>query len=190
MSGVIVNEWIETVGGAERVLDGFASTFPDARIIAPWNDATGRFGSGRVIESWMSATPLRKHKALSVPFMLDYWRNLPDLDAEWMLCSSHVFAHHAVLGGRIGEVPKFVFAHSPARYLWEPGLDARGAGLIARAAAIPLRAIDRRRAQEADRIAAVSSFIAERIEKCWGRESTVINPPVDVDVFLADDSGL
>jgi glycosyltransferase involved in cell wall biosynthesis len=84
------------------------------------------------------------------------------------------------------DVPKYVFAHPPARYIWEPELDARGNGPLARAAAIPLRRIDRARAQEAHKIAAVSSFIAERIERCWGRDSTVIHPPVDVAAIVRD----
>ncbi|MEO7123806.1 MAG: glycosyltransferase [Lacisediminihabitans sp.] len=190
MTGAIVNEWIEPVGGAERVLDALAVEFPDAPILCPWNDAPDHYGSPRVIESWMARTPLRHHKALAMPFMLSNWRHRAPLDVEWLLCSSHVFAHQVRLRGEARDVPKFVFAHSPARYLWEPELDGRGNGHLSRAIARPMRVIDRRRAQEAVKIAANSKFIAERIERCWGRESTVIYPPVDVRAFLADDDEL
>jgi glycosyltransferase involved in cell wall biosynthesis len=190
MSGVIANEWVEPIGGAEVVLDALATEFPDAPILTPWNDAPGRFDHGRVTESWLARTPLRRHKALAMPFMLQSWRALPALDVDWILCASHLFAHHARLTGPARDIPKFVYTHSPARYLWEPELDGRGDGIHVRLAARPLRAIDRRRAQEPVKIAAVSAFIAERIERCWGRESTVIHPPVGADSFIEDDDDL
>jgi glycosyltransferase involved in cell wall biosynthesis len=186
MTGVIAHEWIEVLGGAEKVVDAFAQTYPDAPIVCAWNDAPGRYPAARVRESLLARTPLRSHKAMAIPFMLETWRHIPIRHADWILCSSHLFAHHARLSGAARDVPKYVFAHTPARYIWEPELDARGNGPLARAAAIPLRRIDRARAQEAHKIAAVSSFIAERIERCWGRDSTVIHPPVDVAAIVRD----
>ena len=183
MTGVIAHEWIEQLGGAEKVLDAFAQTFPDAPIVCAWNDAEGRYPPSRIHESWLARTPLRRHKALALPFMLESWRHIPIREADWVLCSSHLFAHHARLSGSAREAPKYVFAHTPARYIWEPSLDARGSGVAARLAARPLRRIDRARAQEAHKIAAVSRFIADRIERCWDRESTVIHPPVDVSAI-------
>ena len=189
MSGVIVNEWIEPQGGAEKVLDSFAVTYPDAQIVCPWNDAPGRYASFRVTESRLARGPLRRHKALSMPFMLSDWRHVKVKDADWVLCSSHLFAHHARLQGTARDAKKYVFVHSPARYIWEPQLDDRGAGVLKRMAAVPLKAVDRRRAQEAHKIATVSRFVAERVERCWDRESTVIHPPVDVSAFADDAVG-
>lgn len=183
MSGVIAHDWIESLGGAERVLEAFAQTFTDAPIVTSWDDTADQFAPGRVRESWLSRTPLRRHKALALPFMLSTWRNIPIAEADWVLCSSHLFAHHARLSGAARDVPKYVYAHTPARYIWEPQLDARGSGTLARTASRSLQRIDRSRAQEAHKIAAVSSYIAERIERCWGRESTVIHPPVDVALY-------
>jgi glycosyltransferase involved in cell wall biosynthesis len=183
MTGVIAHDWIESFGGAETVLDAFAELYPDAPIVCSWNDAENRFSKERVHESWLARTPLRDHKALALPFMLSSWRHLPVKEADWILCSSHLFAHHARLRGAARDVPKYVFAYTPARYIWEPELDTRGSGVLTRAASRPLRLIDRARAQEAHKIAAVSRFIADRIEKDWGRESTVIYPPVDVAAF-------
>jgi glycosyltransferase involved in cell wall biosynthesis len=188
MTGVIAHEWIERLGGAEKVVDALAQVYPDAPIVCAWNDAQGRYDPSRVHESWLARTPMRHHKALAIPFMLETWRHIPIRDAEWVLCSSHLFAHHARLTGAARDVPKYVFAHTPARYIWEPEFDARGGGRMTRAAAIPLQRIDRKRAQEALKIAAVSRFIADRIERCWERESTIIHPPVDVAGFAEGSS--
>jgi glycosyltransferase involved in cell wall biosynthesis len=190
VTGVIVNEWLESVGGGERVVDALAAQFPGAPLIAPWDDVADRYGAGRVSQSWLARTPLRRHKAASIPFLLGWWRTLPAIDADWLLCCTHLFAHHARMRRPERDVPKFVYTHSPARYIWEPEIDGRGDGPLARAIAAPLRAIDRRRAQEAEKIAANSRFIAERIERCWGRESTVIHPPVDLAVFPGTDDEL
>jgi len=190
MSGVIVNEWLESVGGGERVVDALAATFPDAPIITPWDDVPDRYAPGRVVQSWMARTPLRRHKAAAIPFLLDWWRRLPAIEADWLLTCTHLFAHHARMRRPERDVPKFVYAHSPARYIWEPEIDVRGSSALARAVSVPLRSLDRRRAQEPERIAANSRFIAERIERCWNRESTVIYPPVDLSVFPGGDDEL
>jgi glycosyltransferase involved in cell wall biosynthesis len=135
----------------------------------------------------MARSPLRDRKAASMPFLLEWWRRLPPIEADWMLCCTHLFAHHARMRAPEREVPKFVYTYSPARYIWEPEIDQRANGTLARAIAAPLRSIDRRRAQEPQKIAAVSHFIAERIERCWDRESTVVYPPVDLAPFAVDD---
>jgi glycosyltransferase involved in cell wall biosynthesis len=183
MTGVIAHEWLEEHGGAEKVVAAFAAAYPDAPIVCAWDDTNGEFAPGRIRESWLAKGPLRRHKALALPFMLSTWRHIDVREADWLLCSSHLFAHHARLSGAARDAPKYVFAHTPARYIWEPELDARGDSALARAASIPLRRIDRKRAQEAHKIAAVSQYIADRIARCWERESTVIHPPVDVSGY-------
>ena len=183
MAGVIVHEWLESHGGAEKVMEEMAETFPDAPVFALWDDAPGRFPQGRVTESWLARTPLRRHKSLALSAMPLAWRHLGNSEADWILCSSHLFAHHARFAGPARSAPKLVYAYTPARYIWNPELDARGSGSIVKAVSPAFRAIDRQRAQEPRAIAAISEFVRRRIERAWLRESTVIYPPVDVALF-------
>lgn len=184
--GLIVTEWIETSGGAERVLESMGRAFPDADIQCLWNDAPGRFTAGRVHETWLARTPFRAHKALALPLMSAVWRGLrPKERYDWMLVSSYVFAHHARLIGQ--HVPKYVYAHTPARYIWNPELDARGNRALIGAVSPLFRWLDHRRAQEATAIAANSDFVRDRIARAWGRDATVIYPPVAVDSILSRD---
>lgn len=184
MTGLLVHEWIERSGGAERVLEAMAQVFPDAEIRCLWDDAPGRFAGRAVRETWLARTPLRRHKALALPFMVPTWRRLGGgADVEWMLVSSHLFAHHARLPGH--DVPKFVYAHTPARYIWNPELDERGGGAAVRAVAPLFRGVDRRRAREATAIAANSAFVRDRIRRAWDREATIIHPPVTVERILS-----
>ena len=181
--GIIVHEWLERTGGAENVVTRLAGLFPDADIVALWDDSQERFPRERVTETWLARTPLRRSKALSLPLMPTVWRHLGKRDVDWLLCSSHVFAHHARFSGAARDAAKLVFAHTPARYIWEPGIDQRGAHPLTRTAGATFRPLDRRRAQEPVAIAAVSEYVRQRIERAWQRESTVIHPPVAVTSF-------
>lgn len=179
MNGLIAHEWIEQVGGAEKVLDSFVSLFPDADVFCLWNDAPERY-SRAPIESALARSPLRGRKALALPAMAPIWRKLENRGYDWLLVSSHLFAHHALVPG-IAPERKFVYAHTPARYLWEPELDARGSSPAVRALAPYFRSIDARAAREHRNVAANSAFVRDRIRRTWGVDATVIHPPVDVD---------
>lgn len=183
MSGVIVHEWLEPRGGAEKVVDAMLEAFPRSDLYVLWNDAPVKYPDAH--ESWLSQTPIRHHKALALPLEPAIWRHtVPATDAEFALVSSHLFAHHVDVHNKKGErLPKFVYAHTPARYIWEPGLDQRGAAVPIRAVASVLKPLDRRRSREATKIAANSEFVRDRIRRTWQCDAEVIYPPVDVEAI-------
>ncbi|GGO66267.1 glycosyl transferase [Microbacterium nanhaiense] len=182
---MIVHEWLERSGGAENVVEAMREVFPDAPLWSLWDASEGRFGA-HTRETVLAKSPLKGKKALSLPLMPLVWRNLPKIDAEWMLISSHLFAHHARFGGK-SSIPKLVYAHTPARYIWTPELDGRGRSKAARLAASALKPLDRRRAQEPVAIAGNSRFIAQRIADTWQRDAEVIYPPVSIEAFLQEE---
>lgn len=184
MSGLLVHEWIATSGGSENVLEAMARAFPDADIQCLWDDDPQRFADRMVLETWLAKTPLRRYKALALPFTVGAWRRLTsENDYEWMLISSHLFAHHAKLARR--DVPKYVYAHTPARYIWNPELDERGSSRVVKAVSPMFQRIDRKRAQEATAIATNSAFVRDRVRQAWDRDATVIHPPVAVERILS-----
>ena len=71
MSGLIVHEWIEANGGAEKVVAAMVEAFPDADVLALWDDAPGTLGAARVRESWLARTPLRRSKIAALQFCCD-----------------------------------------------------------------------------------------------------------------------
>lgn len=181
MRGILVHEWLSRAGGSENVFDTLGRMFPDAEQWCLWDDSEGRFPG--VKQTALARTPLRHSKPLALPLIPAVWRHLPARDADWVLCSSHCFAHHARFGGPAGDAPKLVYAHTPARYVWVPEVDGRGRSFPARTVARVMKPLDRRRAAEATSIAANSRFVADRIASSWGRDATVIHPPVDVAAF-------
>lgn len=90
------------------------------------------------------------------------------------------------------QVPHLCYCHSPARYVWSPevrGEYAGGGGLSAAAlrAYGPLfRRWDRQTASNVTRFIANSSHTARLIERAYGRESTIIFPPVRTSFFTPD----
>jgi len=99
-------------------------------------------------------------------------------NTEWILTSSHSFAHQAAASKAAKHLTSFAYIYTPARYLWAPQVDPRGERLAVKVAGIILKPLDRARAQKTDYIAVLTHYIAERVEKAWGRESRVIYPPV------------
>ena len=180
MAGVLVHEWISQSGGSENVLQAMSEVYPDADIVCLWNDSTGRFPPERLRESWLARSPLRRSKVAALPFMPMTWRQQKNLDYDWALISSHLFAHHVRFKPQPRSFRRFVYVHTPARYIWAPELDGRGQGRVARTIAAALRPLDRRRAQQPAAYAANSNFVRRRIATAWGVEARVIFPPVEV----------
>lgn len=187
MAGILVHEWVESSGGAELVLEQLAEAFPDAARYCLWNDAPERRVSYGMRESWLARTPLRRSKALALPLMPATWRYaLRDRSVDYAVVSSHLFAHH-VRFPAAGQVPTFVYAHTPARYVWTPELDGRGTSAPARAASSVLKRVDRAAVNRDASFAANSAFIARRMADAWGVEARVIHPPVAVERLTAAD---
>jgi len=183
--GVIVHEWIEPTGGSEKVVDAITKILPGTDIVCLWDNDAGRFAGHRVAESVIARTSLRGRKALSTPVVPAVWRYRENKGYDWAVVSSHQFAHHVRFRDQDPGFRKFVYVHTPARYLWTPELDPRGQSRAVRAVAPVLRALYRRRAAEAESIAVNSRAVQDRVATSWERESVVVYPPVDVDRIQA-----
>lgn len=186
MPGLIVHEWLARAGGSENVVEQFVRAFPDADLQVLWNDDPERFAHTQVYETWLARTPLRHHKALALPFLPATWRaRRARRSYDWILTSSHLFAHHVRLVGADEGIPKYSYIHTPARYIWEPELDHRGRGRLVRLAGSAFKPVDRKRARESDKLAANSEFTRKRIQRSWDRDSEVIYPPVNTEEIRA-----
>ncbi|WP_084126833.1 glycosyltransferase [Demequina sp. NBRC 110054] len=185
MGGVLVHEWLAPAGGSENVFEAMGRIYPDADMLCLWDDSEGRFTSERLKQTWLARTPLRRSKAAALPLMPLAWRTQRGPDYDWALISSHAFAHHVNFGRP--DMPRYVYVHTPARYVWTPDLDKRGDGRAARMVASALKGPDRKRAAEGARFAANSAFVRQRIADTWGAEADVIHPPVDVEMIQSRD---
>lgn len=161
------------------------ASFDGSDLLCLWQDSGVHIpGAGTVIESPIARTPLRGRKVLALPFMPFVWRftKARRHPADVAIVSTHLFAHHVALPKKM---LKLLYVHTPARYIWEPSLDARGDSPMGRLISSVLKPLDRMRAGEAAEVAANSHFVQKRVKAAWGRDSHVIYPPVDVEEIRA-----
>jgi glycosyltransferase involved in cell wall biosynthesis len=180
----VVHEWLGAVGGSENVFRAIAELIPHAQRYVLWAEPDADAAGMR--ETWLARTPLRRSKALALPLMPLAWRTLGRPEPDVVISSSHAFAHTVKLGDRTRHLS---YVHTPARYVWSPGSDGRGAHP---ALALPrrlLQTVDRHGGRHVHAYAANSAEVRERIRRFWGRDATVIHPPADVEYYAAAPAG-
>jgi glycosyltransferase involved in cell wall biosynthesis len=198
MRSAIVHDWFAGFHGSERtvaaMLDLFASdpdilTFQAAREVLP-----ARLSGAIVRQSRLTRLPgvrQRGHRAgrwrWLLPYMPHYFEHLDASGYELVLSSSHACA----AGVRTRPDTLHVcYCHTPMRYVWMPETErARVSGIKGLGLQVfrrRLRRWDRRAAQRPDVYVANSSAVAERIATFYGREATVVAPPVAVQDFPRD----
>ena len=183
----VVHEWVAARAGAEQVFEALAGAWPGADLYA-LSRAPGvplELG-GRPLGTTALDHPLtRDRRAATLPLMPLAWRALGRGRAhegyDLVVTSHHAFAAANRLA-RPGGV-HLAYVHTPARYVWSPELDGRGASPLLVPARRLLAGVDRRAAARLTAVAANSREVAARVERFWGREATVVHPPVDVDRF-------
>ncbi|MBO0882552.1 MAG: glycosyltransferase [Mycobacterium sp.] len=178
----LVHEWISERAGAEKTFEALAAIFPTADLYAV-SKAPGVHldTGGREIRTTLLDRPvIRNMRAATLPSMPIAWQMLEDLGYDAVITSHHAFAHANNLAK---DGPRLSYVHSPARYVWSPELDARGSSRWLFPVRKILQRADYRFAQRVDSFAANSSAVAARIERYWGREASVIHPPVRADYF-------
>lgn len=184
----IVTDAMTQRGGAERVVEVLSELFPDAPIFSVLYSAkTGpRSLQSRVRPSFLNAMPgaVHRHRLYFPLFPLAV--ESFDLHAYDIIVSSHHCAAKGVL--RNGHQTHVCYCHTPMRALWERSHDeVRTLPTPMRMAADVLlsrmRQWDYITASRVDRFIANSVETRNRIAKHYGRDSTVINPPIDIERF-------
>ena len=195
----LVHEWFSprSVGGAEQVVQEVDSLLcrlgldPQlAALIDAESRRTGSWLLGRsVLTSPIQRLPWgRSHVQQYLP-LLPFAIEQIDLGSfELVISSSHLVAKGVLTSPEQLHVS---YVHTPVRYAWDQmhaylcrsALARRGLGPLIRWQLHALRQWDQLSAQRVDHLIANSRFTARRIRKYWGRDASVIHPPVHVDRF-------
>ena len=192
----IVHDWLDTWGGAENVLAVLLDLYPDAELYAIvdfLNEADrARLGGRKISTSFIQHLPFaRRHFRKYLPLMPRAVERFDLSGYDLIISSSHAAAKGAMTGPNQLHI---CLCYSPARYAWEieqqylrdAGLDRWPLADIARLTMRRFRKWDLLAAKRVDRFVAISTYIARRIERCYGRTAVVIYPPVDVARYAAD----
>ena len=177
----VLHEWVAAYAGSEQVFEAIARMLPSADLIALSYEPTVKLdvGARRIRTTFLDRQTLRSRRHLTLPIMPIAWRSLGTANYDVVVSSHHAFAHT----NRLAAGVHLCYVHSPARYLWSPEIDARGAAWYLGPVRAALRRLDLAASEMVTAYAANSTAVAERIEKFWGRDSTVIHPPVRVGFF-------
>jgi glycosyltransferase involved in cell wall biosynthesis len=193
MKIAIVHDWLVTSAGAERVLAQLLLLYPQADLFSVVDflpDGQRGFLLGKQVSTTFiqdlpcSRTKYRQYLPL-MPLAIEQI----DLSGyDLVLSSSHAVAKGVLTGP---DQLHICLCYSPIRYAWdlqhqylqESGLTKGIKGWLAKLLLHYIRIWDYRTANGVDQFIAISHFIARRIRKVYGRESTVICPPVDVERF-------
>lgn len=186
----IVHDWL-IGGGAERVVYQLHRMYPDAPIYTSYcTDEWRAKMDGKVVTGVLQRWPfglLRK----CIPFLRIWWFTHLDFRGYDLVISSSGAEAKGI------KVPRGTlhinYCHAPTHYYWsryQEYLAHPGFGVLDPLARLglklfvgPLKKWDYKAAQRPDDLVANSSHIADEIKKYYGREATVIHPPVDIERF-------
>jgi glycosyltransferase involved in cell wall biosynthesis len=186
----IAHDWLTVPGGSEQVVLELLEMFPQAELFtsvydpAPW---PAQITERRVHSSLLSRMPgASRHYPKLLPLMNRAFRSFDLSSFDLVLSSSHACAKNVRAPAHALHV---CYCHTPMRYAWDEdfleGEVGRGARLLLRPMLARLRREDLAGARGPDVFVANSHHVAERIERYYGRTATVVNPPVDVERYLA-----
>jgi glycosyltransferase involved in cell wall biosynthesis len=193
LSVALVTDWLVTYAGAERVVESIINSHPQCdlfSLIDFLEDEQRDFLKGKKAKtSFIQQLPKAKQKYQKyLPFMPLAIEQLDVSSYNVVISSSHCVAKGILTGP---DQLHISYVHSPVRYAWdlqhqylrEAGLNVGLKGWLAKWILHKVRMWDYRTANGVDHFIANSHFISRRIKKVYGRDSTVIYPPVAVEDF-------
>jgi len=193
MKIAIVHDFMVMKAGGESCVEQMLALFPQADLFCvvdflPQEDRG--FLQGRRIEtSFIQRLPgaCKRYRSY-LPLMPIAVEQLDVTGYDLVISSSSAVAKGVVTGP---DQVHIAYTHSPIRFAWdlqfqylrEAGLMRGVKSALARAILHYMRLWDTRTAHGVDHFIANSAFVARRIRKTYGREATVIHPPVDLARF-------
>ena len=193
MRVAIVCDWLVVYAGAERVLEQILKIYPNADLFCLVDflpeDQRGFIMNKQTHTSFIQHLPRAKKSYRSyLPLMPLAIEQLDVSSYDLVISSSHAVAKGILTGP---DQVHISYVHSPIRYAWdlqhqylqEANLTHGLKSWIAKAILHYIRLWDYRTAHGVDYFIANSEFIARRIKKVYGRDATVVYPPVDIDAY-------
>jgi glycosyltransferase involved in cell wall biosynthesis len=185
----LVHDYLLVMRGAERTFAAMADLFAAAPIFTLLYDESGtnrRFAARSITTSWLQRLGVRQAGFRRLlPLYPGAVERLSPPASDVVLSSSSAFAH----GVRVPEGAVHVcYCHAPFRYAWYEQARALGEVPLPIRPLLRLQLARMRRwdvsaSQRVDSYIANSELTRERIKRFYGRDATVISPPVETHRF-------
>ncbi len=191
MRVALVHDWLTGMRGGEKCLEVFCELFPEARIFTLLH-VRGR------ISRRIAAMPIETSGLSRLPGVSRYYRLLLPL-FPWLIQRFDLRGHdlvlscsHCVATGVRAPSGGLHIAYilTPMRYVWDLYGDYFGPDRVGRLQRGVMRLLRHRLqrwdalvATRVDHCVAISRHVADRVKRHYGREATVIYPPVETARF-------
>jgi len=195
MQIAIVHDYLNQYGGAERVVEVLNEIFPEAPIFTsiyiPEN-LPDRFGKMDIRTSYMQKFPLlNKHFKKYLMFYPNAIESFDLHEYDVVLSSSSAFAKGVI---KRPDACHICYCYSPMRFVWDYDRYIEKEDLnkvflkILPLFLNKLKKWDLDSNNNINEFIAVSENIRKKILKCYNRESKVIYPPVNLDLFMQSET--
>lgn len=187
----LVHDWLTGMRGGEKCLEVLCRAFPDAEL----HTLLHRRGA---LSPAIEAMTIRTSPLQLIPGVARHYRHLlpvmPLAARAWRLKNVDlvISLSHCVAKAVVPPpgIPHVCYCFTPMRYAWqgrdtylESWSDRPVRRALARRMLAGLRRWDLATANRVTHFVAISETIRERIAECYGRESRVIQPPVNVNFY-------
>ncbi len=188
---VIVHDYLNQRGGAERVVLEMAKMWPEAPIYTslfrPESTHEG-LQDLDVRTTFLDRLPVDDRFRALTPLYPLAFRSLGTLEADVVISSSSAWAHAVRTSARSLHV---VYCYAPARWLHATRdyFDSAVARMAVEPVAACMRGWDRGAALRADGYIAIADNVRDRIRAAYGIDAEVVYPPVSTARFSATTRG-
>lgn len=197
MRVAIIQEWLVSVGGSDKVVKAIYDLFPDADIytLLYREEILEELGleKDKIRQSIISKLPgSRKNHRKYLPFFPFVIEQFDLRNYDVIISSSHSVAKGVLTSSNQLHI---CYCHSPMRYAWDlyfPYLEeaelSKGIkGLFAKYILHRIRLWDFMSAGRVDFFISNSNYIAKRIKKIYRRNATTIYPNIDTNKFILNE---
>lgn len=187
MRVALVHDWLTGLRGGEKCLLEFARLFPQAdlyTLVHVPGATSPAIDALRVYQSPLGRLPgAARHYRKLLPLFPWAARRLGVEGYDLVISSSHAVAKGVSI---TPGTPHLCYCFTPMRYVWDQADAYLGRGArrrLARPLVSYLQRFDRATSgpDQVSRFVAISRAVAERIRRHYGRDASVVHPPVDVE---------
>lgn len=190
MKVAIVHDYLNQMGGAERVVAVLHEVFPEAPIYTTIIDKKvlpPELANADIRPSWMQKLPgLRKHFKKYLPLYPHAIESFDLRDYDLVISSSSAFAKGAIKNKGALHI---CYCYTPMRFVWDFHNYIKNEELnifyrnLLKPIISHLKHWDLETKNRPDYYVAISNAVKSRIKKIYGKEAEVIFPPVEVEKF-------
>ena len=181
----IVYDWMDKMGGVERMLSTLAEMYPEAHWYTSYVDyKKAAWISKGVRTSFIQKLPsfIKSSRILSLPFYPYAFESFDFRSYDTVISVTSSFAKSVITQPHTKHVCILL---TPTRWLWSHQNQYQITSILLRPLIQYFKKWDYVAAQRPDRIVSISKTVADRCRHYYHRESTVVYPPFDEEYWAS-----